>query len=85
MFSQRTDASKTAFAYLVQQLEHWGFALIDCQLQTKHLDSLGAMNIPRSEFIKILNLYCDEPGIPAPWKLELSALEVIDGQRSRSK
>lgn len=83
MFARATDASKTAFAYLVRQLERWGFTLIDCQLRTKHLDSLGAVNIPRDEFIKLLSLYCNEPGIPAPWKLELSALEVIDGKESR--
>lgn len=51
MFSRRTDASKIALAYLSRQLERWNFGLIDCQMHTPHLASLGARLIPRSEFI----------------------------------
>ena len=42
MFSRRTDASKIAMARLAAQLDRWGFPLIDCQLETDHLVSLGA-------------------------------------------
>jgi len=51
MFSRRTDGSKIAFAHMVRQLERWGFGMIDCQMYTPHLASLGARAIPRSEFI----------------------------------
>jgi leucyl/phenylalanyl-tRNA--protein transferase len=51
MFSHRTDASKIALAHLARQLERWNFGLIDCQMYTPHLSSLGAREIPRSEFV----------------------------------
>lgn len=85
MFSRTTDASKIAFSFLVRQLEEWKFTLIDCQLKTRHLDSLGAVNIPRNEFINILDLYCKEPDVSAPWKLEISTLDIINDQESRSE
>jgi leucyl/phenylalanyl-tRNA--protein transferase len=51
MFSLQSNASKVAFISLAQSRE---FQLIDCQLYTKHLESLGARNIPRLEFLKYL-------------------------------
>ena len=51
MFSRRTDGSKIALAYLAAQLDRWGFPWIDCQLETDHLVSLGAIAIPRGEFV----------------------------------
>jgi leucyl/phenylalanyl-tRNA--protein transferase len=51
MFSRRTDASKIALAHLARQLERWNFGLIDCQMYTPHLSSLGAREIPRAEFV----------------------------------
>jgi len=51
MFSRRTDGSKIAFAHMSRQLERWGFGMIDCQMYTSHLASLGAREIPRAEFI----------------------------------
>jgi leucyl/phenylalanyl-tRNA--protein transferase len=54
MFSKRTDASKIAFAHLARQLERWNVGLIDCQMHTPHLASLGAREIPRAEFIALL-------------------------------
>ncbi|HTN94243.1 MAG TPA: leucyl/phenylalanyl-tRNA--protein transferase [Gallionella sp.] len=51
MFSAVSNASKVALAYLSRQLERWGFGLIDCQMSTSHLASLGAREIPRSEFL----------------------------------
>jgi leucyl/phenylalanyl-tRNA--protein transferase len=60
MFVRRTDASKIAFVYLVRQLQRWGYALIDCQVHTEHLASLGVIDIPRPEFISLLDKYCEE-------------------------
>lgn len=54
MFAKRTDASKVAFVELVHSLVQWDFDLIDCQVTTEHLMSLGAKNIPRSEFLEML-------------------------------
>ena len=51
MFSHATDASKLALAHLTRFLTEQGFGLIDCQMNTPHLASLGAREIPRSEFI----------------------------------
>lgn len=51
MFSRVTDASKIALAYLTAQLHNWGYGMIDCQMNTPHLASLGAREIPRSEFM----------------------------------
>lgn len=51
MFSHRTDASKIALAHLAAQLKKWDFGMIDCQMHTPHLASLGARAIPRKEFI----------------------------------
>lgn len=54
MFSLANNASKYAFIRMVQELEEKNYALIDCQMHTPHLESLGAETIPRQEFIRIL-------------------------------
>jgi leucyl/phenylalanyl-tRNA--protein transferase len=51
MFSRRTDASKIAMARLAAQLERWECPLIDCQLETGHLMSLGAEHMSRRRFV----------------------------------
>ncbi|MBI5625915.1 MAG: leucyl/phenylalanyl-tRNA--protein transferase [Nitrosomonadales bacterium] len=51
MFSNASNASKIALAHLARQLERWCFGMIDCQMKTSHLASLGAREISRSEFI----------------------------------
>jgi len=51
MFSRVSDASKVALAHLARQLERWDFGLIDCQMNTPHLASLGAREIPRAAFL----------------------------------
>ena len=57
MFSATTNASKFAFIKLAEELKQKEYRLIDCQLHTSHLESLGAREIPRSEFIEILKRY----------------------------
>ena len=54
MFSKVSNASKYAFISYVQQLKKEGVVLIDCQIYTAHLESLGARMIPRDEFLKIV-------------------------------
>ena len=55
MFHHVTDASKIAFAHMVDYLKIKGIGMIDCQMNTKHLASLGAKEINRTEFISKLN------------------------------
>jgi leucyl/phenylalanyl-tRNA--protein transferase len=63
MFMRQTDASKIAFAHLVGWLRQHDYAVIDCQMSTSHLASLGAREIPRSEFSELLERYTLQPGI----------------------
>ena len=51
MFSGARDASKVAFARLIDHARESGIALIDCQLPTPHLLSLGAFTVPRDRFL----------------------------------
>ncbi|MFK5986382.1 MAG: leucyl/phenylalanyl-tRNA--protein transferase [Pseudomonadota bacterium] len=57
MFSTQSNASKLAFSYLVKNLKQWGFKLIDCQVESEHMNSLGAINVERQEFIALLDKY----------------------------
>jgi leucyl/phenylalanyl-tRNA--protein transferase len=57
MFSHQNNASKYAFIKYVEQLKQEGIVLIDCQVYTEHLESLGAKMILRDEFMKILEEY----------------------------
>ncbi|MFD0861025.1 leucyl/phenylalanyl-tRNA--protein transferase [Sungkyunkwania multivorans] len=54
MFSKVSNASKVGFVYLVEKLKREKYKLIDCQVYTKHLESLGAKEIPRKEFLNVL-------------------------------
>lgn len=54
MFSYISDSSKFAFIKYVQQLKSEGITLIDCQVYTPHLESLGARMIPRQQFLNSL-------------------------------
>lgn len=54
MFSKVSNASKAAFITLVTHLKTLDYKLIDCQMHTSHLESLGAYEIPREEFLSYL-------------------------------
>ena len=54
MFSKVANSSKVAFIYLVEKLKKENYSIIDCQVYTSHLASLGAEEIPRTEFLKYL-------------------------------
>ncbi|MGH9348568.1 MAG: leucyl/phenylalanyl-tRNA--protein transferase [Vicinamibacterales bacterium] len=70
MFAHESDASKMALALLVRQLARWDFKMIDCQMSTSHLASLGAREIPRAEFLRRLQPLTTDPGVPSPWHLD---------------
>jgi leucyl/phenylalanyl-tRNA--protein transferase len=58
---KRRNASKVGFATLVAHLAACGYVLIDCQVPTAHLASLGAFAVDRSEFLAAVKLFRDEP------------------------
>lgn len=70
MFARTTDASKIALAHLVKQLARWNFGMIDCQMQTGHLASFGAREIPRAEFTRSLRELVNYPQSPAVWRFD---------------
>jgi len=75
MFSWATDASKIGFAYLARHLQAWDYPLIDCQLRSSHIDSLGAELSPRRQFMDALARLCTQPPHPSPWRVN-PAFEV---------
>ncbi len=68
MFSRQNNASKIAFVHLCQQLSQCGFPLIDCQVSSPHLMSLGAENIPRQDFIAKMSLLSQTQPSNTPWE-----------------
>ncbi|MDD0975775.1 leucyl/phenylalanyl-tRNA--protein transferase [Pseudomonas fontis] len=66
MFSRADNASKVGFVHLVEHLQAAGFVLIDCQMPTNHLHSLGARAIARATFADYLQRYLDQPN-SATW------------------
>jgi leucyl/phenylalanyl-tRNA--protein transferase len=67
MFSLRTDASKIAAAHLARFLESRDFGMVDCQMYTEHLASLGAREIPRGEFSARLADLIADAAPPERW------------------
>ena len=67
MFFHKTDASKVAFSTLLERLKAWGFHMVDAQMTTQHLVSLGAKEIPRSDFIQRLEEALRFPTLEGPW------------------
>ncbi len=70
MFSLVTNASKIALAHLARHLVDQGFGLIDCQMNTPHLASLGAREIPRKVFIERLCELIAIPPLNARWPID---------------
>jgi leucyl/phenylalanyl-tRNA--protein transferase len=73
MFSREPDASKVAFVALVEQLRRWSIPLVDCQVYTAHLASLGAREWPRREFIAALRRALERPTRLGPWRFDEAA------------
>ena len=67
MFTNRTDASKIAFAALAGVLVDAGFGLIDCQQHTRHLAAFGAVDMPRRNFLAALAGELEKPTIKGDW------------------
>ncbi len=70
MFADRPDASKVTFVRAVEWLSTRGVQLVDCQVRTEHLVSLGAHEIPRREFLARLARALEAPTLRGTWTLE---------------
>lgn len=70
MFAKMSDASKVALVALCQQLQAWGFRIIDTQMGTEHLKSMGARLISREHFESLLAEDTLQDFPPQPWQLD---------------
>jgi leucyl/phenylalanyl-tRNA--protein transferase len=78
MFSRATDASKVALAALVSELALRKFPMIDCQMNTGHLASLGAREIKRSDFLRAVSALVNYSEPPGPWHLTARKSNRLD-------
>lgn len=81
MFSSVPDASKVALVWLVGQLWRWRYRLVDCQVASEHLSSLGAVLMGRREFSEVLQQATVEQGRAPPWRFDpdFTPLAAIQG------
>jgi leucyl/phenylalanyl-tRNA--protein transferase len=78
MFSQRSNASKIALLTLDRRLSDGTFGIIDCQVRSSHLLSMGAAAIPRSSFVETLGRLCETPSAFKNWpKRPILASELV--------
>ncbi|ERJ18909.1 Leucyl-phenylalanyl-tRNA--protein transferase [Salinisphaera shabanensis E1L3A] len=73
MFSRESDASKIALVWLARQLHAWGFPLLDGQVGSDHLYRMGAIDLPRSKFLKIVRQAISKPGPSGAWHFDIDA------------
>lgn len=71
MFSRETNTSKLALVALVKQLQQWKYKLIDCQVSSDHLLSLGAIEMSRADFSQKLLQLLAKPGKSGQWKFDI--------------
>jgi leucyl/phenylalanyl-tRNA---protein transferase len=76
MFSRRNDASKIALAFLCKRLISWGYRLIDCQVYSEHITSLGAEEIQRSVFCDLLSTWCNTKSDTTSWSSDSAATKI---------
>lgn len=67
MFSTMDNASKTALIIMTSELYRIGFHFIDCQVYSEHLESLGAINVPRDVFLQELEMGLNHDTIRGTW------------------
>lgn len=67
MFFTKRDASKIALFFLIEKIKQWDFMFIDAQVETSHLKSLGAENIPRTDFLKLVEETLNYSTIKGKW------------------
>jgi leucyl/phenylalanyl-tRNA--protein transferase len=77
MFSTERDASKVALNHLCEHLVRLGFHMIDCQMATSHLASLGAREVPRAEFLTEVTDLIHRRAVAAAWVIEKDLLVTL--------
>lgn len=80
MFSYRADASKVALVQLAELARAAGFAFIDCQVYTEHLQRMGAQELPRARFLTLLHQALSRPAL-ADWALPPRSTRVLEAAR----
>lgn len=73
MFVREADASKIALYWLGQQLQAWNFELIDCQITSPHLQSLGAYSLERNRFLARACPAAQQAGRTGRWHFDVGA------------
>ncbi|MCX8070248.1 MAG: leucyl/phenylalanyl-tRNA--protein transferase [Thermodesulfovibrionales bacterium] len=73
MFSEISNTSKIALVKLAERLCGWGFSMIDCQIVTSHLVSMGAKTVSREEFLNILKISLQHPTIRGKWSFNTTS------------
>ena len=81
MYADVPDASKVAFATLLANFLAWRFELVDCQSYTEHLARFGAVDWPRSRFLRVLKKALQAPTRQGPWELEIGPAEAAERLR----
>lgn len=74
MFSDRTGASKVALSALAARLSAWDWPLVDAQMETPHLGSLGGEAWPRERFLDAISALVAAPGCPGSWQRSFGVL-----------
>jgi len=80
MFSALPNASKIALVYLGRQLARWDFPMIDCQVRTEHLVSMGATEISRRDFVDLIERACGLNHPAGRWRYDPGIGSTLAGQ-----
>jgi leucyl/phenylalanyl-tRNA--protein transferase len=67
MFSHATNGSKVALIALCRVLQAWGYELLDAQVASPHLQTMGAFEMPRGRFVAHVERACAKPGVTTSW------------------
>ncbi|MFP4551127.1 MAG: leucyl/phenylalanyl-tRNA--protein transferase, partial [Spirochaetales bacterium] len=76
MFSHRSNASKSAFIHLATFLQMHEFELVDSQVRTEHVETLGGSEIPREEFLALVRTYTNRPALER-WSERFDEASVV--------
>ena len=78
MFSAATNGSKVALIALCRVLAARGFALLDAQVASPHLETLGAFEMPRRQFLSQVRRACADPAPPRSWRYDWPFASAVD-------
>jgi leucyl/phenylalanyl-tRNA--protein transferase len=85
MFARERDASKVALYHLCQRARAWSFTLIDCQVGNPHLDSLGAEELSRQAFARLVEDNAHQPTHRGRWSTAQEPSAEVDSQAATAK